>query len=251
MVGVKRYLNWQIKLAITLISLSLAFYTLHYLIFKDLHQLVFYLISDIAFLFLNVLIVMLVLNQLLEHQEKQSTLKKLNMAIGTFFIEVGTDLIRKLSAADRHTAALGKKLAITANWDPAEFTRARKNVAGHSNAIDVKEIDLNEIRGYLQAKRTFMLRLLENPNLLEHEAFTDLLWAVFHLTDELSHRRDFKVLPASDLQHLGGDIKRAYQHLLMQWLEYMKHLKNDYPYLFSLAVRTNPFNAAATIEVME
>jgi hypothetical protein len=29
----------------------------------------------------------------------------------------------------------------------------------------------------------------------------------------------------------------------------MEHLKNDYPYLFSLAVRTNPFNPNATVEV--
>jgi hypothetical protein len=29
----------------------------------------------------------------------------------------------------------------------------------------------------------------------------------------------------------------------------MKHLKADYPYLFSLAVRTNPFDANASVEV--
>jgi hypothetical protein len=31
----------------------------------------------------------------------------------------------------------------------------------------------------------------------------------------------------------------------------MGHLKNKYPYLFSLAVRTNPFNPEASIEVKE
>ena len=94
-----------------------------------------------------------------------------------------------------------------------------------------------------------MLNLLENPNLLEHESFTNLLWAVFHLTDELVHRSDLKKLPDSDYQHLAGDIKRAYHQLLIQWLDYMKHLKHDYPYLFSLAMRTNPFDANASIEV--
>jgi hypothetical protein len=29
----------------------------------------------------------------------------------------------------------------------------------------------------------------------------------------------------------------------------MKHLKADYPYLFSLAMRTNPFDSQATIQV--
>jgi len=51
-----------------------------------------------------------------------------------------------------------------------------------------------------------VLRLLENPNLLEHEAFTE-------------------------------------------WLSHMEHLKSDYPYLFSLAVRSNPFDPNASIAV--
>ena len=71
--------------------------------------------------------------------------------------------------------------------------------------------------------------------------FTDLLWAVTHLTEELSHRKDLKTLPNADYEHLSGDIKRAYIMLITEWLAYMKHLKESYPYLFSLAVRTNPF----------
>lgn len=69
---------------------------------------------------------------------------------------------------------------------------------------------------------------------------------VFHLTEELAHRVDVKNLPASDYEHLSGDIKRMYVLLISEWLSYMKHLKDDYPYLFSLAVRTNPFNPSAS-----
>jgi len=29
----------------------------------------------------------------------------------------------------------------------------------------------------------------------------------------------------------------------------MEHLKNEYPYLFSLAIRTNPFDPEASVEV--
>jgi hypothetical protein len=52
---------------------------------------------------------------------------------------------------------------------------------------------------FLLEERDFLLRLLENPTLLEHESFTDLLRAVFH-----------------------------------------------HPYLFSLAMRTNPFDRQAS-----
>lgn len=39
---------------------------------------------------------------------------------------------------------------------------------------------------------------------------------------------------------INGDIKRVYGHLSHQWVMYMQHLEQDYPYLFSLAVRLNP-----------
>ena len=109
-------------------------------------------------------------------------------------------------------------------------------------------IDLNS---FLTLKRNNLLRLLENPNLLEHESFSHLLRAVFHLTEELSIRVDLNKLPKSDYAHLRVDIKRVYVLLIIQWLDYMEHLHNYYPYLFSLAIRTNPFNPEASVEVME
>lgn len=81
---------------------------------------------------------------------------------------------------------------------------------------------------------------------MEHESFTNLLWAVFHFTEELSHRKNLKKLPGSDLKHLSGDIQRSYNLLVDQWLDYMSYLKNNYPYLFSLAMRTNPFDEKAS-----
>jgi hypothetical protein len=90
---------------------------------------------------------------------------------------------------------------------------------------------------------------VENPNLLEHESFTDLLMSVFHLTEELAHRGDFSTLPDTDYRHLAEDIKRAYKSLLSEWLEYMKYIRTSYPYFYSLAVRANPLNPAARPEV--
>jgi hypothetical protein len=57
------------------------------------------------------------------------------------------------------------------------------------------------------------------------------------------------VFGASDVQHIAGDMKRVYGQLIARWISYMGHLKQDYPYLYSLAVRTNPFDAEANVEV--
>ena len=55
-----------------------------------------------------------------------------------------------------------------------------------------------------------------------------------------------------DLRLLGfPDVKRAFTQLTGQWLEYVRHLQVAYPYLFSLAVRTNPLDPHASINVTE
>jgi len=116
-------------------------------------------------------------------------------------------------------------------------------------AVDPERTDLEGLRNFLREKRGFLLNLLQNPNLLEHESFTELLWAVFHLTEELVYRKNIKKTNSADLDHLMGDIRRAYGLIINEWLQYMEHLKEDYPYLFSLAVRTNPFDPAAAVRV--
>jgi hypothetical protein len=90
------------------------------------------------------------------------------------------------------------------------------------------------------------MRLLENPILLEHTEFTEMLRALFHLTEELGSRDNLTDLPETDYAHLAKDIQRVYTQLVSQWLDYMIYLKNNYPYLFSLAMRKNPFDETAS-----
>ncbi|MBF0121414.1 MAG: hypothetical protein HQK79_21500 [Desulfobacterales bacterium] len=119
----------------------------------------------------------------------------------------------------------------------------------HDFSVDVSQIDFLELKGFLTAKRDFLLRLIENPVLMEHQSFTDLLRAVFHLTEELAYRSSFENVPKPDTNHLAEDIKRSYHLIVTEWIIYLKYLKNNYPFLFSLAVRTNPFNKEASVIV--
>ncbi len=242
-------INWQIMFAVILLALSAIFYCVHYIIFKDAHHIFIYMLGDIGFLFLDVLIVMLVLHRLLEYREKQSILKKLNMVIGTFFWEVGSVLLEKCTEFDEKQSEMSKQLIVTRDWTDQDFSRMKQKIKQHAVRVNCSLSDLDGLKTFLMEKRPFMLNLLGNSNLLEHESFTDLLWAVFHLTDELAHRNSLRGLPENDYTHLSGDMQRAYQHLLVQWLDYMNHLKQDYPYLFSLAMRTNPFDENASVEV--
>jgi hypothetical protein len=246
----KNFLNWQIMLAIFLVALSAIFYFLHYLIFGDIRHIFLYLIGDIAFLFIDVMIVTLVLNRLLVYREKQSIMKKLNVVINTFFSEVGTDLLKLCLSFDFSADTFKKRLVIEKDWSDRDFLMAKQSLQSCGN-IDSKKSDLGEVRTFLMSKRQFLLTLLENPHLVEHESFTNLLLSLLHLTDELVNRHYFTKSPESDSKHLSDDIKRVYNQLILEWLDYMKYLKKDYPYLFSLALRINPFDENALVEVTD
>ena len=244
-----KHLGWQILLGVFLILLSAIGYVIHYLIFRDAHHIFLYLVGDVAFVFIQVLLVTLIIDRVLNVREKRTRMKKLNMVIGAFFSEVGTMLLTYLSDFDSKLDKLRKELIVTSDWSEREFSDVSKRLKNYDYSVEIHKIDLEHLRSFLVGKRAFLLRLLENPNLLEHESFTELLWAVFHLTEELAHRKDVGQLSDTDMEHLAGDIKRVYVLLVHQWLDYMKHLKNNYPYLFSLAMRTNPFDQNASVEV--
>lgn len=239
----------RILLGLSLVFLSGFFYVLHFMIFRDAHHIFVYLLGDVAFVFIEVLLVTLIIHQVLSDREKRAMLKKLNMVIGAFFSETGMPLLKYFWAFDAEAESFGRHLNIDNEWSPEHFDKMEEILQDRDFKIDVHKGNLEEMRGFIISKRAFLLRLLENPNLLEHEEFTELLWAVFHLAEELSHRETVHELPETDYEHLAGDIKRAYGLLVREWLSYMEHLKGNYPYLFSLAVRTNPFNPQASVEV--
>jgi len=239
-------IHWKILFSIALIGLSVLLHLLHYLVFRDSHHIFLYLLGDLAFLPVNVLLVTLAIEHLIRKQEKQSMFKKLNMVIGAFFSEAGVELLKIFWKFDINPGYMEEHLVLDKDWKQTDYYQLKRRFSAHKPQIDIQKGDIAHLKMFLSGKRNFFLRLLENPNLLEHETFTALLWAVFHLTEELSARRDLKNLPEADYEHLTGDIKRAYNLLIVEWIIYMRHLYNNYPYLFSLAIRMNPFDLKAS-----
>jgi len=183
---------------------------------------------------------------LLNRRERRVRLEKLNMVIGAFFSEVGNTLLVYFSDFDTRLEQIKGDLVVKGDWTAGQFQEVAERIRGYDYEVDAAKVDFEHLRAFLAGRRGFMLRLLENPMLMEHELFTDLLLAVFHLTEELTHRKKVTDLPAADRAHLGGDVQRIYGLLVHQWLDYLHYLKVNYPYLFSLAIRTNPFDEKAS-----
>jgi hypothetical protein len=244
-----KFLTWKIQLALVLLGASAVFYGLNYLVFQDFGYMSRLFLGQLGFLPISVLLVTIILNQLLAQRAKAAKLAKLNMVIGAFFSEAGTTLLKTLSAYDRHLPDLQPQAAHLSHWTGPDFVRFGQGLAQEDFIIQFQADDLEVLRDLLVKKRDFLLRLIENPNLLEHDSFSSLLLAVFHLTEELVQRPSLDHLSPSDREHLATDVQRAYVLLIREWLAYMAHLQRHYPYLFSLALRTNPFDPLATPEV--
>ena len=209
-----KLLNWRIVMGFVLIVLSALVYCIHYLIFRDPHHIFMYLVGDIAFVFIEVLLVTMIIDQLLHAREKQTLLFKLNMIIGLFFTEAGRELIARLSTFYPDVEKIRNDLIVTDRWSREDFTNLEQRLETIDYRMDSQRGDLEGLRSFLVEKRDFLLRLLENPNLLEHEEFTDLLWGIVHLAEELMFRKDLAALPKTDYSHLSVDMRRAFTRLV-------------------------------------
>jgi len=247
----KEETRWLIIAAAGLIALSVVLYTAHFLIFHDEYHLLIFLVGDLAFLPLEVLIVTLVIDQLLATRERKSRREKMNMLFGAFFTTLGTPLLARFSRADPGIGAVQPRLVAGGTWDADRFREMKACLDTYRCAVSPARVDLEELRSFLAVHEDFLLRLIENPAIFEHDGFTDLILALDHLYEELKARGELSGLPPSDLAHLAADIQRVYSRLVPEWLAYMEYLKSHYPYLFSLAMRSNPFDPAASVIVRE
>lgn len=240
-------LVWELRVAAALIASSVILFAVHFLFYRDQQHIYFWTLTDLAFLPLSVLVTTLFINRLLSVRDRALRRDKRNMLSGIFFSSLGAPLLARFtrwdSAIDRLRQAFGNPDSWRGQMDDR---KAAALLSGYAFEVAPTRDGIQALRVLFADKTDFLIRLLENPNLLEHEAFTDLLLAVLHLAEELAARQDLSVIPDSDLRHLAHDTKRAYTLLVREWVVHLGYLKTTYPYLYSLAVRANPLNEAAS-----
>jgi hypothetical protein len=223
--------------------LSAGLFLLQYAIFRRTADAGFYFLQDLAFLPINVLLVTLGVNAFMSYREKREKLDRVNILIGEFFAESGFDAIRLLNAFVDNAGEVGECAAAGAQCGYRDIRRFGRNMEKAPPVADAGRGDLAALRDGLTAMRRELLAMFENPNLVEHDRFTDMLWALYHLMDELRSRESLAGLPASDLKHLSGDIRRAYALIVVEWAYIVRHMRERYPYLYSMATRKNPFES--------
>jgi len=231
--------------------LSAIIYTVQIIFFREPRDTTFYLLQDFAFLPLQIAIVTVVLGTYLKKREKAERLKKINVIINAFFSEAGTEILASLIMFSRNRDDISPELDFQSGSKDIDFSRAVRYLEKADLQVTCKAETLESLKGRIISKRAFLIGIIENPNLLEHDTFTDMLLALCHVMEELMARQEFSDEHRADMAHISNDITRSMKALLIQWVEYMRHLQAEYPYLYSLEVRKNPLFQDRCVEIRD
>lgn len=240
----------EFRLSIILISTSMIIYYLQIVIFGEKPSIIYEsFLSQLAFLPIYILLVTIIFEQLLDKKQKEAKIRKINILVGAFYSEIGKELLHKISLIDKNLDNVREKFIFTEESFEDNFSDTLKFIKTYSSNITSEVDDLNKLKIFLVDKKESLFSITKNSELMEHENFTELVLAVFHLYDELSRRDELNDISKTDYEHLQLDIERVYLRLLNEWVKYLKHLSKEYPYLFSLEIRVNALCLNASVEV--
>jgi len=152
-----RYFKKDIKLVVALLVLSVVFYVLNYALFRRGEDILFYFIEDVAFLFVQVLLVTLIIQSILDRRDKTARLEKMNMVIGAFFSEAGTSLLALFSEWGPGRANLEDALKVGQAWTAKDFAKALRWLDDYSYELAFQKADWPKLRELLLSRREFLL----------------------------------------------------------------------------------------------
>jgi hypothetical protein len=185
--------RWTVVLSIILIALSILIFIVKVLVIGDNPEsgTLAYIFNALGFLPLNVLFVTLLLSSMLNMRAKREREEKTKMVFTLFFTEIGSELLRTFVASDKDAQLIREKMAVKNTWKHAEFQQAITDADALCRKTSPCAVDFNKMRELLVRKHDFLLRLIENPVLLEHELVSRLLQDLFHLERNSLHAVKF------------------------------------------------------------
>jgi hypothetical protein len=191
---------------------------------------------SLCFIPINILAVTLVFEKLVERRTRLERLSKLNMLVGLFFSDIGFNLLKLIVAGDKQIHNL--------DLDFSDLKTSANNLKSHNHIVEFEKINYPELKKLVLESRDILSSLISNENILEHETFADLLMSLMHLRDEILFIQHKDKLTDDDRIHLKSDLIRVYKALTIQWINYLAHLKQFYPYQYNGAIKFNPFTLA-------
>lgn len=223
------------RIVISLLLVSALIYACQILIFREPRTTFFYLLQDCAFLPATVAIATVVVGQVLSERERRERMEKTRMLTSAFYTEIGGQLMGILLAETEKEADL-RGILIRNSREELSLEEAQRKLREARILLRVDEDAFYCVKRLILEHRTALLVISSNPLLLENESFTELLWGIFHLTDEFRLRGDFPDLPPAVQKHLNQDMEKVLRLLLLNWVGNVRYLKKQYPDFYKNAV---------------
>ncbi len=125
---------------------------------------------------------------MLNRREEESKRKKLHMLVGVFFDEIGHTLLKQLVEHLPLPEEDRRRFEFTAQWNRRDFRALSNFSTTLPLMLERPEQLVASSWQAIPAVKPLLIRLLENPAVLEHGAFSELLLALFHFEQELGFR---------------------------------------------------------------
>lgn len=201
--------------------------------------------EELAFMPVYVFITAVFAERMLSRSEKAEMSRRTNALVGTFYNEIGYDIIKKLIKFDSNSDTLRNKISIDSGLDSPKVKAIHRLAETYTYGSPKDKEDILEIGELLAAKKDFMLIMMSNASLLEKDEFSELLLSVNHIHEALKTIDDISAMSDDLVDHFHSDIEKAYRCLIGVWVSYLSFIKNEDPYLYILAVAKNPFRGEA------
>lgn len=225
-----------------LILLVILFYYIYYFIFGGIKSLMESLIMSIATIPLDILVTGFIANYIVEKKEREKKENEMNMIIGIFYNQVGTEVLDVLVKADNCIENIRNTALIKKDWKQEQYKILYEKLNQYEYCVDINKLDLSKLKDILLKNEDFFIDLILNPTIQDKELFTETIVAMIHLKDELNDRFIGEELDDYEKVHITVDLNMAYKSLALRWVDYMYHLQTLYPQLFTKALVTSPFD---------
>ncbi len=108
---------------------------------------------------------------LLFRREQRDRMEKLNLIIGVFFSELGIELLSRFTRVTLKLGVFQRDLEVGKTWTQQTFSACHRRLKEEYFEVSIAKSDWPEWCRFFEPKGDFLLRLLENPSLLNTRRF--------------------------------------------------------------------------------
>lgn len=225
-----------IMLGAMLTIFSALLYFVNYLFFGDADHLLKVFGEELAFMPIYIFITAVVAEHLLNRSQRNEISRRTNSLIGTFFNEIGYDIIRILTKYDSNFSKLDLQIHFENGFSTETIKNIKKIADTHIYGAPEGIGDVLEIGQLMNEKKDFLLIMMSNASLIEKDEFSKLLLSVNHIYEALKTIGDSSNMEQELIDHLHSDLQNMYRYLIGVWSGYLSMIEKEDPYLYKITL---------------